>query len=81
MRKINNSNLYWNESSKWYHNHKNNVVFSVLFGYDVKDDNWSSVNDDIAAVNEPPHELKKNKIVCHLNMLELSIITYNSILL
>ena len=41
--------------------------FLVSFGYDVKGDDWSSVNDDIAVVNEPLHELKKNKIVCHLS--------------
>ena len=41
--------------------------FLVSFGYDVKGDDWSSVNDDIAVVNEPLHGLKKNKIVCHLS--------------
>ena len=41
--------------------------FLVSFGYDVKGDDWSSVNDDIAVVNEPLHELKKNKIVCHFS--------------
>ena len=49
------------------------MYFLVSLGFVSKTDNWSSIDDNIAGVNQPLHELKKNKIICHFRFINLDI--------